>query len=284
DVLSTAERALVAAAQHDELFAPLADRAAGLAAEAAELERDAAAAGEDVELDPATRAAAEERLALLYDLRRKYGDSLDAVVAFGEAAATELARLDDQEGARERLRAEEIERRSAVEEVSAISEARAAAGGRLARAVNAELSPLGLPSGSFGIEIERIEVGGNGADRVRLSLAIKVVLAAADETPLLVFDEIDAGVGGRNAVALGEHLRALSRYHQVVCVTHLAQVAAHADAHIRVGKPVSGGRTVTEATDLTAEERTAELAAMLAGEGAGDEARAAAEALLRAAT
>jgi DNA repair protein RecN (Recombination protein N) len=175
--------------------------------------------------------------------------------------------------------------------------------------VNGELAPLGLPPGSFGIEIEAVEVGPKGADRVtftfapnpgeparplgriasggeasRLSLAIKVVLAAADETPLLVFDEIDAGVGGRNAAALGERLRALSRYHQVVCVTHLAQVAARADAHLRVGKRVSGGRTLTEATELTAEERTAEIAAMLAGEGAGDEALAAAEALLRAAT
>lgn len=310
DALSVAERAFVAAAQHDERFGPLADRAASLAAEAAELARDAAAAGEAVELDPATRAAAEERLALLYDLRRKYGDALEAVVAFGEAASAELERLEHQEGARERLRAEEAQRRTALEEAGGgLSTARRAAAEQLAAAVNAELVPLGLPSGSFAIEIEPAEVGPQGGDRVtfafapnpgeparplgriasggeasRLSLAIKVVLAAADETPLLVFDEIDAGVGGRNAAALGQRLRALSHYHQVLCVTHLAQVAAHADAHIRVGKRVSDGRTMTEAHDLTPEERTAELAAMLAGEGAGDEARAAAEALLRAAT
>jgi len=110
-----------------------------------------------------------------------------------------------------------------------------------------------------------------------------VVLAAADETPLLVFDEVDAGVGGRNASALGERLRALGRYHQVLCVTHLAQVAAHADAHVVVGKRAVGGRTTTEARLLGADERTAELAAMLGGEGAGNEAHAAAEALLRAA-
>jgi len=310
DALSVAERALVTAAQHDERFAALADRAAGLVAEAAELARDAAAAGEGVDLDPGTRAAAEERLALLYDLRRKYGDSLEAVLAFGAAVSTELSRLEDQEGERERLRAEEAQRGTALEELAAaLSTGRRAAADRLATAVNGELAPLGLPSGSFGIEIDAVEMGPNGADRVtftfapnpgeptrplgriasggeasRLSLAIKVVLAAADETPLLVFDEVDAGVGGRNAAALGERLRALSRYHQVLCVTHLAQVAAHADAHVRVGKRLSGGRTVTDATELTAEERTAELAAMLAGEGAGDEAHAAAEALLRAAT
>ena len=110
-----------------------------------------------------------------------------------------------------------------------------------------------------------------------------MVLAAADETPLLVFDEVDAGVGGRNAAAVGERLKALSAHHQVLCVTHLAQVAAHADAHIVVGKRTTDGRTVTEARALAPEERAAELAAMLAGEGAGDEAHAAAEALLRAA-
>jgi DNA repair protein RecN (Recombination protein N) len=109
------------------------------------------------------------------------------------------------------------------------------------------------------------------------------VLAATDETPLLVFDEVDAGVGGRNASALGERLKSLSRYHQVLCVTHLPQVAAHADAHLVVGKRVTGGRTATEVRALDARERAAELAAMLGGDRAGEEAHAAAEALLRAA-
>ena len=310
DALAAVERALLTAAEHDPRFEPLADRAASLAAEAAELARDAAAAGDAVDLDPGTRAAAEERLALLYDLRRKYGDSLEAVVAFGEAAAAELERLEGLGGDRERLRAQEAERRAALDESAReLSAARGSAAEGLAVAVNAELAPLGLPAGSFGIVIESTEVGPAGSDRVtftfapnpgepprplgriasggeasRLSLAIKVVLAAADETPLLVFDEIDAGVGGRNASALGSRLKALSAYHQVLCVTHLAQVAAQADVHLRVGKRVVDGRTTTEARELQAEERTVELAAMLAGEGAGDEAHAAAEALLRSGT
>ena len=310
DALAAVERALLTAAEHDPRFEPLADRAASLAAEAAELARDAATAGDAVDLDPGTRAAAEERLALLYDLRRKYGDSLEAVVAFGEAAAAELERLEGLGGDRERLRAQEAERRAALDESAReLSAARGSAAEGLAVAVNAELAPLGLPAGSFGIVIEPTEVGPAGSDRMtftfapnpgepprplgriasggeasRLSLAIKVVLAAADETPLLVFDEIDAGVGGRNASALGSRLKALSAYHQVLCVTHLAQVAAQADVHLRVGKRVVDGRTTTEARELQAEERTVELAAMLAGEGAGDEAHAAAEALQRSAT
>jgi DNA repair protein RecN (Recombination protein N) len=309
ETLGLAERALLQAAQHDERFGPFVDRASGLAAEAAELARDAAAAAEDVDLDPASRAAAEERLALLYDLRRKYGDSLEAVIAFRESAAAELDRLEDQAGARDRLRAEEAERRVALEAAAAaLTTARREAADRLTAAVNDELPPLGLPAGAFGVEIEPTEVSATGADRVtftfapnpgepprplgriasggeasRLSLALKVVLATADETPLLVFDEVDAGVGGRNASALGERLRALGRYHQVLCVTHLPQVAAHADAHLVIGKRVVDGRTSTEARLLSDDERTAELAAMLAGEGAGEEAHAAAEALLRGA-
>ena len=310
DGLATAEGGLATAAQHDERFAELADRVSGLAAEAAELARDIERAASAVDLDPASRAAAEERLAVLYDLRRKYGDSLDRVIAFGAAAAAELEALDNQESARDRLRVEEGERREALEAAaSALSGARRDAADRLAGAVNVELPPLGLPTDAFGVEVEPVEIGARGGDRVtftfapntgepprplgriasggeasRVSLALKVVLADADETPLLVFDEVDAGVGGRNAGALGERLRELGRYHQVLCVTHLPQVAAHADAHVVIGKRVTDGRTTTVARELPAHERAAELAAMLAGEGAGDEAQAAAEALLRAAS
>ena len=309
ETLSGAERDLVSAAQHDERFSPLADRAAGLTAEAAELARDVATLADSVDLDPASRAAAEERLGILYDLRRKYGDSLEAVVAFSEASALELERLENQEGERDRLRAEEVARLDELTFAAAnLSAARRAAADRLATGVNAELPPLGLPAGAFGVGLEPVDVGPTGADRVtftfapnpgepprplgriasggeasRVSLALKVVLAAADETPLLVFDEVDAGVGGRNAAALGERLRALGAFHQVLCVTHLAQVAAHADAHLVIGKRVVDGRTITDARRLEPDERAAELAAMLAGEGAGDEAHAAAEALLRSA-
>ena len=307
EALGVAERGLSAAAGHDERFSPLADRAAALSAEAAELARDVAAAAETVDLDPASRAAAEERLTLLYDLRRKYGDSLEAVVAFGEQASAELDRLENQEADRERLRAEETARRSALEGAAErLRAARSAAAARLATAVNAELPPLGLPPDAFGVTLELVEIGSSGSDRVtftfapnpgepprrlsriasggeasRLALALEVVLAAADETALLVFDEIDAGVGGRNASALGERLHALSRFHQVLCVTHLPQLAAWADAHLVVGKRVEGERTATDVRVLDADGRAAELAAMLAGEGAGDEARSAAEALLR---
>ena len=309
DALAGVERSLAAAAQHDERFVPLVDRAAALAAEASELARDVSAAADAMDLDPAARAAAEERLALLYDLRRKYGDTLESVIAFGEESAAELERLENQEGERERLRTEEAERLRALDSAAtALTASRRTAAEGLSAAVNAELPPLGLPADAFGVELGAVETGPSGADHVtftfapnpgeparplgriasggeasRLSLALKVVLAAADETPLLVFDEVDAGVGGRNAAALGERLRSLSAYHQVLCVTHLPQVAAHADAHVVIRKRVADGRTLTEARVLSADERSKELAAMLAGEEAGEEAHAAAQALLRAA-
>jgi DNA repair protein RecN (Recombination protein N) len=309
DALRAAAGELAEAAALDERFASLADRAAALEAEATELARDAAALRDAVDMDPGAQAAIEERLALLYDLKRKYGQTLDEVIAFGESASAELARLEDQEGARERLRVEEEQRRAALQKAAAaLTKARRSAAKRLAELVNVELPPLGLPADSFGVSLDEAEIGPRGADRVtftfapnpgepprpfariasggeasRLSLALKVVLAAADETPVLVFDEVDAGIGGRHATALGERLRALSRYHQVLCVTHLAQVAALADSHVHIGKRVVDGRTTADARLLTADERSAELAAMLAGEGAGEEARAAADALLRAA-
>lgn len=309
DGLRAALGQLESAAAHDPRFAELAERGRSTVAEATELGRDIVSLGEQLQVDPATRASMEERLGLIYDLKRKYGESIDAVLAFGEAAAEELERLENQDTLREQLRRDEEAAHARLNEAAeALRTGRRAAAEALATRVNAELPPLGLPGDAFGIEVTPTEVGPNGGDYVefrfapnpgepprpmariasggeasRLSLALKVVLATADETPLLIFDEVDAGVGGRNAGALGERLRALAEFHQVLCVTHLPQVAAYANLHIHVGKRVDDGRTFTDARVLGPDERAEELAAMLAGEGAGDEARATAEALLRAA-
>jgi DNA repair protein RecN (Recombination protein N) len=310
EALATVRAELGQAAALDDRFAVLASRAASLEAEGVELARDVADLGDRLELDPASRAAAEERLALLYDLKRKYGATLEAVVSFGEASAAELERLAQQETIRAQLRADEQRQRADLEKAAAVlSRERRRSARVLAHRVNAELPALGLPERAFAVDIEPAEeVGPAGADRVtftfapnpgeparplgriasggeasRLSLALKVVLAAADETPVLVFDEIDAGMGGRHGTALGERLRDLASYHQVLCVTHLPQVAAFADVHVHVGKRVVEGRTVADVSLLDGAARATELAAMLAGEGAGNEARAAADALLRAA-
>ena len=309
DGLRSALAQLEAAAAHDERFAGLAARAAAVVADATELARDAAALGEQVQVDTAARAGMEERLGVIYDLKRKYGESIEAIAAFGREATAELSRLEHMDTLREELRIEEQRLRAGLQAAAAtLHEARADAAASLAEKVNAELPPIGLPEDAFGIDVRTTEIGPSGGDYVefrfapnpgepprpmariasggeasRLSLALKVVLAEADETPVLIFDEVDAGVGGRNAGPLGERLRSLAAFHQVLCVTHLPQVAAYADVHVHVGKRVADGRTYTDARILDATERADELAAMLAGEGAGQEARATAEALLRAA-
>lgn len=308
DGLGAARVALHGAAAHDPRFAELVDRTEALVSEATDLARDAAALGEQLELDPRRQAEADERLALIYELKRKYGGTVQAIDRFAAAAAAELAQLTDQEGLVERLQTEEAARRAELETVAtALGTARRAAAERLATAVGAQLPSLGLPAGSFGVDLAEARIGPSGGERVefvfgpnpgepprplasvasggeisRLSLAIKLVLATADDTPLLVFDEIDAGVGGRQAGALGDRLRELAAYHQVLCVTHLPQLAARADVHIHVGKRVVAGRTVTDARILGDDERAVELAAMLGGDESSHEAHAAAVALLRA--
>ena len=309
DGLRSALAQLEAAAANDERFADLATRGAAVVADATELARDAATLGEQVHGDSPSRAGMEERLGLIYDLKRKYGESIDAILTFGREAADELSRLERMDVLREELRVEEQHLRDKLQGAAAsLHEARTQAATSLAARVNAELPPIGLPEDAFGIDVRSTEVGPTGGDYVefrfapnpgepprpmariasggeasRLSLALKVVLASADETPVLIFDEVDAGVGGRNAGPLGERLRALAAFHQVLCVTHLPQIAAFADVHIHVGKRIADGRTYTDARILDAGERADEIAAMLAGEGAGQEARATAEALLRAA-
>src|SRR6185436_3385484 len=125
---------------------------------------------------------------------------------------------------------------------------------------------LGPNPGEPARSLARIASGG---ELSRVALAIKTVLAEADETPVLVFDEVDTGIGGRSADPVGRSLWALARRHQVLCVTHLPQIAAHADAHYRIAKRERGGRTVTEVEQLDREGRIVELAQKLGGEAGG---------------
>jgi DNA repair protein RecN (Recombination protein N) len=120
----------------------------------------------------------------------------------------------------------------------------------------------------------------SGGELSRVALAIKQVLAEADQTPVLIFDEVDSGIGGRSADPVGRSLWALARRHQVLCVTHLPQIAAHADAHYRIAKRERAGRTVTEVEPLDREGRIVELAQMLGGDAAGATALAGARELL----
>ncbi len=306
----------------DERFEPVAERLLGLAAELEDVAGEAAALADSVEHDPASLALLEERLSAIYSLERKYGEDEAAVIAYGERAATEAARLRQLEASRETLAAEAARLLDGVTAAAgALSKGRAAAARLLAKAVEESLGGLGFRQTVFQVAVnrrpagpseaaleldgERVAFDASGADSVafliapnpgeparplariasggelsRVSLAIKRVLAEADRTPTLVFDEIDSGIGGRSAEPVGRTLWQLARSHQVLCVTHLGQIAAYADAQFRIEKHQRDGRTVTEVHRLSEPERLQELAQMLAGSEGGAGAIAGAEELL----
>ncbi|RME44894.1 MAG: DNA repair protein RecN, partial [Caldilineae bacterium] len=259
---------------------------------------------ETIEFNPHRLQEVEERLGLIYNLKRKYGDSIEEVLAFGERAQAELESISHAEDRIEELEAEVEQLRHTLGELAAeLSERRREAGERLAQGVEAELQALGMAQTRFQTRLERVphpegvyvgeetfacdETGidrvefliapnpgeplkpmvkiASGGETSRLMLALKTVLALADETPTLIFDEIDQGIGGRVGSVVGRKLWGLARRgdHQVLCITHLPQIAAFGDAHYHVTKTIAGERTTTHVRPLRTGEREEELASML---------------------
>ena len=305
DRIAAAVRALAQAARHDAQLANLAtetsDALGAVQAIGAELERVL----ERLESEPGELDRLEARRAEIDDLERKYGPGVTGVLAMRARLAAELEALTGAEA--EDAELTQAEARAAARLSTAattLSRGRARAAAQLAPAVMAVLRELALPHGRFEIGLAASpEPGRHGAERVafrfganlgeplaplqevasggelsRVMLALHAAAGSAVTT--LVFDEVDAGLGGRSGRAVGEVLARLARGRQVLVVTHLAQVAAFADHHLRVDKAEVDGRTVTRITQLAGEERVTELARMLAGD-AGEEARVHARALLR---
>ena len=320
--LGAAARTVSGPGRHDEALGELAERAAGLAAEVADLASSLRAYAEGVLADPERLDAVQSRIAQLRDLLRKYGDDEAAVLASAERAAARLAEIEGGAVRSEALEAEAAALRSRLAEVGGnLSVRRAQAAAELAGAVQAELRELAMPNAELrmlveqdedpsGLEVagRRLAAGEEGLDRVeiqlsanpglpmrplakaasggelsRVMLALRVVLAGVDRTPTLVFDEVDAGVGGRTAAAVGRRLAVLARHHQVLVVTHLPQIAAWADRHFVVEKRSDGAQTSTAVHTLDADGRITELSRMLSGMEGSGLARAHAEELLAAA-
>ncbi|MGH9292203.1 MAG: DNA repair protein RecN [Acidimicrobiales bacterium] len=267
-----------------ESLADLAGRLLALEAEAGDVASELRRRRESYDDDPGRLALVRERLAVLGELRRKYGGSL--VEALAHLAAAK-ARLDDLESAQElrsQLGAERARLSTDLARAeSRLLEVRSKAAPVLAERIEAHLCRLALDQARF-----RVGVGGprgeqvsfllsanpgepalplskvaSGGELARVMLAARLVLSEAPGT--LVFDEVDAGVGGEAAVAVGSALHELAREHQVLVVTHLAQVAAFADAHVVVRKVVENGRTLAGASEVAGEERLVELSRMLSG-------------------
>lgn len=269
-----------------------ANELAGIQAQILELSRTMAERLSRVDADPDALAQLEARLGQIQRLRRRYGPTLADVLAYRLQAEARLAELQGAEGAITQAQAECEAARQAVEAAAEkLSAKRRAAAGRLAEAITAELRALGFIQSTFPIQVERApQPGPTGADRVcfcfapnpgetarplaaiassgeiaRVMLAVKVILARHDRVPTLVFDEIDANIGGETARKVGEKLHTLAAAVQVLCITHQAQCALFADVHHRVVKTVEEGRTLTRILPLDADGRLDEIARMLGG-------------------
>jgi DNA repair protein RecN (Recombination protein N) len=263
----------------------------------------------ELEIEPGDLEVAEERMHELEGLRRKHGVDVDALADKLEQMREELAALDRVEDDLAAIAQEAARAQAAcVASAQRLHDARVAAAEGLARAVETELRTLHMPGARLEVSVEVAlpeAPGPTGIDQVqflftanpgeplaplsrvasggelsRVLLAIKNALAHEDRVATYVFDEVDAGVGGAVAVAIGRRLRAAAASHQVLCVTHLPQIAAFADAHYRVDKRTHKGRTTTRVARLSDDERVEELARMLGGEAIGDSAREHARQLL----
>jgi len=302
DLLDRALEALQAIARIDGSLTPAVESVAAAAEALTERASEVLAYRDRLEFDPARLQEVEDRLALIGDLKRKYGPDVAAVLDHERRATRELAEL---EGGEERLAELRSLAAALLDEIggraASLSAARAKAAARLGSLVERELAELGMAGSRFVVEVtqrdhedgvplagRRVAFGAHGVDSVeflvsanpgepprplvsvasggetaRIMLGLKGVLQAADRVPVLVFDEIDAGIGGRVGAVVGRRLWSLTDRHQVLCVTHLPQVAAYGDVHWRVQKQVVDGRTVTLLARIAAAERVNEIAQML---------------------
>lgn len=258
-----------------------------------ELSREAQAYADTVEHDPARLAEVDARRDLLFRLMKKYGGSIEAVMRTGKDARAELDLLDtaglDLRGLEQRVQETQTLLTRAA---SALTKKREQAAKSLAKAVEARLPDLGMPDGRVLVQLTpRAEIAATGAEDVefrvalnlghearplarvasggelaRVMLALKTILARLDNVPTLIFDEVDAGIGGRTGLMVGDAMRDVAAHHQVFAITHLPQIAARAHHHIVVQKAAKGGVTTSDVGVVVEAARVDEIARMLGGD------------------
>ena len=294
DGLARAAAAMSLAAALDSRLAEQASRLDGLAEEMSDVAASVRRYVELLDSDPTRLEAIESRLAVLDGLKRKHGGSIDSAVQERQRLEVQVGATEDLDSAVSAAAVEEGRRRAELDAAAArLTKARAAAASRMEKAVATELEGLRLEGARFEVALRALdEVAASGAEAVemmfsanpgepiaplakvasggelaRIMLAIKTVGAGADKIPTLVFDEVDAGIGGEAAIQVGLRLKALGTRHQVLVVTHLAQIASFADHHLIVEKaPGRDGRNVVTVRELTTEdEKARELARMMSG-------------------
>lgn len=264
-----------------------------------------------VDIDPSRLEAVRQRRDRLFGLLKKYGPLIDDVIATGRSAREELDLIDTAQFDLATLAARETEiRRRLLSEAETLSEMRTVAAEKLAGSVDALLPELGMPDGRFSISlVARDEPAAEGAEDIefrvtlnlgheervlakvasggelsRVMLALKTILARVDRVPTLVFDEVDAGIGGRVGLQVGDTLRRVARAHQVFVISHLPQIASRAHHHIVVAKAARGGVTTADISVLEGNGRVSEIARMLGGDPGSKVSRAHARELLESAS
>jgi DNA repair protein RecN (Recombination protein N) len=295
DLVGQALRALDRARALDPGLAPIIEQLEALGSAAGVVAAELAEYARGADADPGRQAEVEERRQAISVLKRRYGPALDDVLAWWASAEVAVATAD---GADERIASLETEcsvlRQDLVSAAALLSDARRIAAGDFAAAVTAELHGLAMPDAALTVQVETatdpadfthdgadavamlltphagseprpLGKGASGGELSRIMLAIEVVLAGANEVPTFVFDEVDAGIGGKVAVEVGRRLARLARAAQVIVVTHLPQVAAFADQHVVVSKDRSGQVTATSVTVAEGTDRVRELVRMLSG-------------------
>ena len=322
-LIAAARRFVAMSAEHDPALASLGERLAEISYELADVAADLASYADSIDDDPARLAAVHERQSALAALVRRYGPDLDAVLAWAADASTRLLELDGDDERLAGLAAEQESLLTTLTGTAAsVTAARNHAALDLSGRVTAELQALAMPdavisavvrqdevtAGGLTVDGRHVAFGADGVDVVellliphagaparplhrgasggelsRVMLAVEVVFAEADPVPTMVFDEVDAGVGGRAAVEIGRRLAQLAQTHQVIVVTHLPQVAAYADRHLVVRKSGDGSVTASDVVTLDDDGRVRELSRMLAGLEDSALARGHAEELLAAA-
>lgn len=281
-------------------FQEIETRLRGIAGELDDLVLELRGLGEMLEPDPQRLEEIRVRRALLHDLKRKYGEPLTAVMAYLEESrlrVSELLRHDEQVAKLAAAHQETLGQLASIE--AAIGAQRRAHRGALAKQIEAHLVELAMPKARVEVTVGDVDPGddvvfliaanpgmelaplnkvASGGELARVMLAIRLVLSTGP--PVLIFDEVDAGIGGEAAVAVGRALAALAPAHQVMVVTHLAQVAAYADWQVKIFKSTDGDTTVSNAVMLERDQRAAELARMLSGDAKSQVALAHAQELL----
>ena len=290
--LSETQRLLRELEKIDSSIAHLSSAHTASVVELSEIARALSAYAEKLDLDPQQLASLEQRVSLFETLKRKYGGSIADVITFGERAAERMRKIEGRDVELERLTKEiENARKHLNRAGEALSKLRAKAAPKLSENIRRNLRDLGFRQSEFEAKLAALdEPRPNGFDSVellfspnpgeplkslraiassgeisRLMLAIKSALAAHDAIPLLVFDEIDTNVGGEIAHAVGAKMQTLGRDHQVICITHLPQVAATASSHFVVTKDITRGRTFSNLREVTGKDRQEEIARMLGG-------------------